>query len=155
VRVGADAPQHGAIVGRQAEDPRFVFEPLASAPLVCFVALAHEWAHRNAVTLSEITRTTLILRESRSETRRLLEHALAARGLAATNVFEVEGREAVSAGVGIGIVSAAELDVDPRITALALSGANLVMVEYIACLAARRCLSVVEAFFAAASAEST
>ena len=147
-----------AIVGRQAEDPRFVFEPLASAPLVCFVALAHEWAHRSAVTFSEITRATLILRESRSETRRLQEHALAARGLVATNVFEVEGREAVreavAAGLGIGMVSAAELDVDPRITALALNGANLVKTEYIACLAARRRLSVVEAFFAAASAES-
>jgi DNA-binding transcriptional LysR family regulator len=95
------------------------------------------------------------LRESRSETRRLLEHALAVRGLAATEIFEVEGREAVreavAAGLGVGIVSAAEFDVDPRIIALTLSDADLMMTEYIACLAARRRLSVVEAFFDAAN----
>jgi LysR family transcriptional regulator, low CO2-responsive transcriptional regulator len=144
-----------AIVGRKYDDSRFVFAPLTRAPLVCFVALAHGWAGRGAVTLADITSTTLILRESRSETRRLLEHALAVRGLAATEIFEVEGREAVreavAAGLGVGIVSAAEFDVDPRIIALTLSDADLMMTEYIACLAARRRLSVVEAFFDAAN----
>ena len=143
-----------AIVGRRQDDPRFVFEPLATAPLVCFVGLSHPWADRERVTVEEIAATELILREPESETRRLLERAFEARGLSPAQVFEVEGREAVreavAAGLGVGIVSAAELDVDPRIRALEIEDAALEMTEFIVCLTSRRRLSVVEAFFDAA-----
>ena len=56
-------------------------------------------------------------------------------------------REAVAAGLGIGIVSEGELGVDPRVHALRIRESGLEVTEYAACLAERRSVRVVAAFF--------
>ncbi len=65
--------------------------------------------------------------------------------------MEMDGREAVreavAAGLGLGVVSEAEYVADNRLKALGLSGAKLVMTEYVVCLAERRKLRIVGAFF--------
>ncbi len=56
-------------------------------------------------------------------------------------------REAVAAGLGIGIVSEGELGVDPRLHAVEIRESGLQVIEYAACLAERRSVRVVAAFF--------
>ena len=56
-------------------------------------------------------------------------------------------REAVAAGLGIGVVSESEFGCDNRLHALAVSDVKLEDVEYVACLRERREMRVVKAFF--------
>jgi len=55
-------------------------------------------------------------------------------------------REAVAAGLGVGIVSAFEFGDDERLCALAIDSMHIEMMEYVACLADRRDLRIVRAF---------
>ena len=56
-------------------------------------------------------------------------------------------REAVAAGLGIGVVFESEFGSDPRLHALAFRDAGLEATEYAACLEDRRPVRVVRAFF--------
>ena len=68
---------------------------------------------RDAIHLADLHRTPLVLREQGSMTRQMLEDEMRRLDLDTHPAIEVEGREAVFemvvAGLGVGIVSAAEL----------------------------------------------
>jgi len=91
-----------------------------------------------------------VLREQGSTTRRIFETAVARRGLALSEVLDMNSREAVreavAAGLGIGVVSESEFGSDPRLAAIALAGEDLAMTEYAVCLAERRDLRLVKSF---------
>ena len=91
-----------------------------------------------------------MLREAQSQTRRIFARTLAANGLSAHHFFEVESREAVAAGLGVGIVSAAELDSDGRLSRVDFADAQVDITQYVAVLRERERLSVVRACCAAA-----
>jgi DNA-binding transcriptional LysR family regulator len=55
-------------------------------------------------------------------------------------------REAVAAGLGVGIVSAGEVGHDDRLTALPIADIALETQEYVVCLKERRNLRLVAAF---------
>ncbi|MFQ5974612.1 MAG: LysR substrate-binding domain-containing protein, partial [Alphaproteobacteria bacterium] len=55
-------------------------------------------------------------------------------------------REAVAAGLGLGVVSEAEFTPDRRLKMLRVNGARLTMTEYVVCLSERRKLRTVRAF---------
>ena len=55
--------------------------------------------------------------------------------------------EAVAAGLGIGVVSAAEFGTDPRLKAVKISDARLEAQEFVVCLKERRNVRTVQAFF--------
>ncbi|MFQ5939819.1 MAG: LysR substrate-binding domain-containing protein, partial [Alphaproteobacteria bacterium] len=55
-------------------------------------------------------------------------------------------REAVAAGLGLGVVSEAEFTPDRRLKAVRLDDARLTMTEYVVCLTQRRKLRTVGAF---------
>jgi DNA-binding transcriptional LysR family regulator len=55
-------------------------------------------------------------------------------------------REAVAAGLGIGVVSEAEFDRDKRLSALRVRDARLEITEHVVCLQERRRLRIVRAF---------
>ena len=116
-----------------------------------FVARGHPWARRRSLRLEEIAEETLILREPGSTTRAVLEAALAARGVAPRRTIEIgsreAAREAVAAGLGIGVIFASEVQRDSRLHTLALRDAKLEAVQYAACLEDRRAVGVVRAFF--------
>jgi len=87
-----------------------------------------------------------------SRTRAVFEAAIARAGVVLGETLEIgsrEGvREAVAAGLGIGIVSEGELGVDPRLHALGIREAGgLEVTEYAACLVERQSVRVVAAFF--------
>ena len=140
-----------AVLAELAPDPRIYALPIRRDRELVFVSRGHPWARRRSLRLEEIVEETLILRESGSTTRAVLEAALAARGLVPGRVIEIGSREAVreavAAGLGIGVVFESEFLRDGRLHALTLSDAKLEAVQYAACLEDRRAVRVVRAFF--------
>ena len=100
--------------------------------------------------LAELAGQRVILRELGSTTRRIFETAVARAGLTLGDVMEIgsrEGvREAVAAGLGIGVVARTEFGHDQRVRAIEVADAELISTEDVVCLAERRSLRIVSAF---------
>lgn len=132
-------------------DPRLHAVPLGPDRLVIFVDRGHPWAGRRRVRFRELAGQRLIQRESGSTTRALFERALAQAGVKPREVLEIgsrEGvREAVAAGLGVGVVALSEFGSDTRLHALEVRDAELAQTEYVVCLEERRPLRAVRAFF--------
>src|SRR5215475_13384048 len=140
-----------AVVANVADEPRLVTLPLRRDRLIAFVPRAHHpWAKRLSVRPAELAGQRLVLRESGSTTRHAFEAAMAEAGIALGEILEIgsrEGvREAVAAGLGVGIVSDFEFGNDPRLHPLDIDGLGRSMTEYVACLADRQELRLVKAF---------
>ncbi len=92
----------------------------------------------------------MVAREVGSVTRRIVEEALAAAGVRPRVVLEIGSREAlreaVAAGLGVGVVSRAELGGDDRLWPLEVADVRLESWEYVICLKERRNLRTVQAF---------
>jgi aminoethylphosphonate catabolism LysR family transcriptional regulator len=133
------------------DDTRLHALPFRRDRLIAFVEAGHPWSTRRSITLTDLNGEALVLREQGSRTRAVFEAAMARAGIVMGETLEIgsrEGvREAVAAGLGIGIVSEGELGVDPRLHAVAIREAGLEVTEYAACLAERRSVRVVAAFF--------
>jgi len=134
-----------------AEDARLHAVPLRRDRLLVFVERGHPWATRRSLTLAELEGQRLVLRETGSRTRALFEQAMAQAGLRPGTVVEIGSREAVreavAAGLGIGVVFESEFGRDARLHRLALRDVALEAVEYAVCLQARRPVRAVRAFF--------
>jgi len=131
-------------------DDRLFSIPLPPDRLVVFVSQDHDWAERRSVSIEELVKQRVILREKGSRTRSIFEEAVAQAGHELNDVMEISGREgvreAVAAGFGIGIVAENELLADSRLRALPVSNAELVHAEYVVCLQELRSLRVNDAF---------
>ncbi len=132
-------------------DGRLHAVPYRRDRLIVFVDRGHPWARRRGVRLAELEGQRLVLREVGSTTRALFERAVAAAGVALGDTLEIgsrEGvREAVAAGLGVGVVYESEFGRDDRLSPLALRDVELRSVECVACLEEQRPLRVVRAFF--------
>lgn len=139
-----------AVAADIEEDERLERVPCGVHRLVLFVPRQHPWARRRGVTIAELDGQPMVLREPGSGTRSLLEAALAEAGIAVRPVMEIESREAVreavAAGLGIGVVSEAEFGNDARLVAVPFSDVRIEMREYVICLKERRQLRIVSAF---------
>ena len=133
------------------DDPRISAMPLTPDRLVVFVNQSHAWAKRKNISLTELGDQRLVLREAGSNTRALFIDAMERMNIPLNDVMEIgsrEGvREAVAAGLGVGVVSESEFGYDNRLHALTVSDAELEDVEYVACLRERREMRVIGAFF--------
>jgi aminoethylphosphonate catabolism LysR family transcriptional regulator len=131
-------------------DDRLFSIPLPPDRLVVFVSQDHDWAERRSISIEELVKQRVILREKGSRTRSIFEEAVAQAGHVLNDVMEISGREgvreAVAAGFGIGIVAENELLADSRLRALPVSNAELVHAEYVVCLQEMRSLRVNDAF---------
>lgn len=139
-----------AILARVEADPRLYSVPFRKSPLVLFVPRSHSWSQRSSVRLAEVAGERMIMREAASVTRQVFQSALDAAGIQPQSVMQIESREAVreavAAGLGIGVVAFAEFDRDTRLKALRVRDMKLSIVEHIVCLAERRRLRIVRAF---------
>ena len=139
-----------AVVANLAPDARLHAVPVRRDRLVLFVPKRHPWARRKQVTPDQLAGERLVLREPGSSTRRVFETAMARAGVALDEVIEINSREAVreavAAGLGVGVVSESEFGNDPRLVKVALAEADLGATEYVACLAERRELRLIRAF---------
>ena len=146
VRYRADV----AVVADIAADPRLERILCAEHRLVAFVPRQHAWARRRGVRMRDFEDQPMILRESGSKTRQLFELAVAKAKVRPRVVMEIESREAVReavvAGLGIGVVSEAEFGHDGRLVAIPVTDAELGTREYLVCLKERRRLRIVSAF---------
>lgn len=140
-----------AVLPDIAADERVHAVPFRTDRLIAFVDRGHPWAGRRSVRLGELDGQRLVLREAGSTTRAVFERALRAAGHAPGEVLEIgsreAAREAVAAGLGIGIVFESEFGRDDRLHRLSLRDAALEAVEYAACLQERRPVRAVRAFF--------
>lgn len=132
-------------------DPRLHAVALRQDRLVAIVPHGHAFGSRREIGLQELASETLVLRESGSTTRAVFEGAVTDAKVVLREVMEIGSREAVreavAAGLGIGVVAESELGTDPRLTALPISAAGLQVVEFAACVAERQRVRVVAAFF--------
>ena len=114
-----------------------------------FTAATDPFAKRHEISFSEFAQQPVVLREEGSVTRNLLLDEAARRGLALANVMEIESREAareaVASGMGIGIISTAEIIPDPRLHSLRFSDWEASMSEWLVCLASRADLLLMRA----------
>lgn len=139
-----------AVVGRPLEDGRLLCKTLSCGPLVAFVARSHPWATRSAITLADLDDLPMVLREQGSMTRQLLEEEMQQAELRLRPAIEVEGREAVRelvlAGMGVGVVSAAELGDHSQVHALPISDCRRDMTETLVCLREQGTRRIIETF---------
>jgi aminoethylphosphonate catabolism LysR family transcriptional regulator len=132
-------------------DERLYSFPYRTDKLVIFVNREHNWSRRHSIKLEELTDQRLVVREQGSVTRSVFEQAMRQKAIQPERLLEIgsrEGvREAVAAGLGIGVISEGEFGHDDRLVALEVRDADLNITEYLACLKETRPIPVVQAFF--------
>jgi len=140
-----------AVLPELKPDPRLHAVPYRRDRLIAFVERGHPWAGRRSLRLSELDGQRLVLREAGSTTRALFEQVMAQAGLTPGEVLEIGSREAVreavAAGLGIGIIFASEFGSDDRLHGLRLRDVDAEATEYAACLTERQPVRTVRAFF--------
>lgn len=139
------------LLGRSIDDERLLSQHLRSDPMLAFVAHDHPWAQRESICLADLHNIPLVLREQGSVTRQSLEEEMAAAGLHIRKAIEVEGREAareaVAIGMGVGVVSAAELGSDSRIRGLPIVDCQRRFTETLVCLRTQSSRRILATFF--------
>lgn len=140
-----------AVLPDLSDDDRLFALPYRTGKLVVFVNRGHDWSRRRSIRLEELSEQRLVSREQGSVTRSVFEQALRQKGVHPNSILEIgsrEGvREAVAAGLGIGVISETELGNDDRLVALEVKDADLNVTEFLACLKESRPIPVVQAFF--------
>jgi aminoethylphosphonate catabolism LysR family transcriptional regulator len=137
------------VQAHREDDPRVFAMPLAVFELIMFVNLEHPWAleARTSVAIDELRDRGMIVRDPGSTTRRVLDQACEEAGFSPDYVIETTSREtvkeAVAAGLGIGVVAGYELRDDPRFWPLHVTGADMSFTEEVLCPNRRRNMRVV------------
>ncbi len=138
------------ILARIAPDKRLHIAPFRDDYLIVFVDRGHAWSQRRSINMRDIAEQTLVLREAGSTTRAIFEEALAERGIEPAAVLEMEGREAVreavAAGLGVGVVCEYEFGNDTRLHKLIVKDAKLNLTECAVCRRDSRTNPAVAAF---------
>ena len=120
-----------------------------------FVAHHHPWAKRDSIEMAELEGVELLRREKGSRTRDAFERACRRAGVSPIYRMELGSREAVreavAAGLGVGVVNFAEVGSDPRVSTISVSDAEIRSAEYLIALSSRRSSRLVSAFFASVS----
>lgn len=126
-------------------------EVLHEDRILCVVPRNHPWSQRRSLKFEELSDQVLVVREQGSDTRARFEAAMANAGMATLAVLEVGSREAVreavAAGLGIGVISESELGHDSRLHPLRINNRALLVVEALVCLRRARKLPIVKAFY--------
>lgn len=140
-----------AVLAELPADERLHSLAIRRDRLIALVARDHPWSARRSLRLAELAGHRLILREPGSITRKTFEAGIARAGIAPAETLEIGSREAVreavAAGLGIGVIFESEFGNDARLHRLAFREPALEATEYAACLAERRSSRVVRAFF--------
>lgn len=139
------------VLGEIPEGRDFDVLTLNSSPIIAFVASSHPLASASRMTLSDLARHPLVMRERGSKTRSKLERLAQDLNVALKPAIEAEGREAVreivASGAGVGFVSSAEFGSDARLHAIEIDAPPVLMDEALICLRERASGKLVKAFF--------
>jgi DNA-binding transcriptional LysR family regulator len=106
------------IVGRPPDDAAIEARPIFDDELDVFVAPDHPLAGQEHLRMDDLTGATFVVREAGSATRDLALQALADHGCVPGDTIELGSNEAVkravSAGLGVGILSSLSVAIDRR-----------------------------------------
>ncbi|RED49671.1 LysR substrate-binding domain-containing protein [Aestuariispira insulae] len=143
-----------AVLASAPNDPRLHILPYRKEKLILFVPKDHELAEKEAMTLSALNGCDLVLRERGSITRVIFEDAMQQAHVTPSGILEIQSREAcreaVAAGLGIGVVFESEFGVDPDLVSIPIKGHDLEVGEYVVCLRDRKRLANIQAFLSIA-----
>lgn len=124
-----------AIVTLTAPLNDLVCHRLVDQHVVLVLPTGHPWASRDSVDIGELAGQPFVTREAGSMTQQIFEQALAARGVEIDRQLVLASREAVkeavAAGIGLGIVLDKELGHDSRLRGVPLTGADVAAAEYL------------------------
>lgn len=138
-----------AVIAGAPPKPDYHARLLRDDAISAFTAQTHPFARREEISFAEFVQQPVVLREEGSVTRTLLLDEAARRSLVLANVMEIESREAareaVASGLGVGIVSTAEIVPDARLHSLRFSDWEASMSEWLVCLASRADLQLMRA----------
>ncbi len=141
-----------AIAANVKTDSRIFATPFRQDRFIAFVDRAHPWARRRSVKLGELAGQRLLVREPTSNTRQTFDAAIARSNIVLGEVLEIGSREAikeaVAAGLGVGVIAQSELGDDLRLKALPFEGQQITSTEFVACLQERKSSPLVKAFLA-------
>ncbi len=139
------------VLAQLVKDDRFVSVPFSRHPVGIFTSTTHRFARRRSIRLGELQGERMILREQGSTTRKALELAMQKAGVEAEVVMEISSREvireAVSQGIGIAAVSTVEFVPGPGLHMVSISDSDIFTYAHVVCLAERRTMRMVKAFF--------
>lgn len=139
------------IFGNSSASPDLDTLPLVVSPIIALAAPGFFEHHPSELSFDDLVDLPLIFRERGSETQAQVIEAARLAGVRLKPAMLVEGREAmrdlVAEGFGIGFASAAEIVSDSRFDQISINADGLDMAETLACLAARRDVPVIRAFF--------
>jgi len=150
LRILSDGTADVVILPEVEPDDRLHTVPFRRDQLVVFVNLAHPWSDRRSIRLAEMADQTVIQREPGSTTRAIFEKAIEGAEIRPAQIREFGSREAVreavAAGLGIGVVNAGEFGHDQRLHQLTVRDASLDCLEQVICLRQRKDTPVLRAF---------
>lgn len=130
-----------AILALVNPDNRLHIVPYKTYPIVAVVRDDHPWANKYSVPLKSIRGESVIMRESGSKTRDILETACAKQDIEIQCALELNSREAImhaiAEGFGIGFVSEIEYTALPGTKAVRLRD-TAVSIDYFMCSLAVR-----------------
>jgi len=104
------------IMGRPPADLELVTEPFMDNPLVVIAPPTHPLAHETNIPMKALQKETFVVRETGSGTRIAMERFFSEQGVRLTTGMEMTSNEAikqaVEAGLGLGIVSIHTLELE-------------------------------------------
>lgn len=139
------------VLAQIVRDDRFLSAPFSKHPVVVFTSSTHRFARRRSIRIADLQGERMIMREPGSTTRKAMELALDKAGVKPTVVMEIGSREvireAVAQGIGISAVSLVEYVPGPGLHMVSISDAEIHTYAHVLCLAERRDMRMVRAFF--------
>jgi DNA-binding transcriptional LysR family regulator len=118
---------------------------------VIFTPSTHRFARRRSIRLAELQGERMVFREQGSTTRKAFDAALEKGQVKPEIVMEIASREvireAVIQGIGIAAVSAVEYVPSPGLHMVQIRDAELYTYAHAVCLAERREMRMLRAFF--------
>lgn len=129
------------VLARVPEGAGLYSQLYSSRPIVAVLHRDHPLATRANLSLRELARQTLLLREPGSKTRQIVQQAAAAQGLSLKAHIELNSREAilhaVRAGLGCSFVTDLEFLPIPELCAVPLAQGRLRIDYFLCCHASR------------------
>ncbi|MFN3544847.1 MAG: LysR family transcriptional regulator [Thiobacillus sp.] len=149
----ADSEKDLAIMGRPPEESNLVAHPFLENPLVVIAAPTHPLAGKHRIALARVAGEPFITREAGSGTRMAAERHFAEHGVAFEAAMEMSSNEAikqaVQAGLGLGVVSIHTLEMElalHRLCVLDVAGFPLQRYWYAVHRQGKRFSAVAQAF---------
>jgi aminoethylphosphonate catabolism LysR family transcriptional regulator len=140
------------VVGTIPKHPSIEVIKLGKSPIIAFTSKSNPIAKYKSLSIHQLAKMPLVLREPKSKTRQKLEAAAEAEGVTFVPIIEAEGREAVqeivASGTGIGFVSQKEFSKNEKLVPINIKGNKIEMEEVVVNLKERNGGKLIRTFIA-------